>query len=113
MWGKAIQIGVLRRTQVVLLEKGVDWIPQMGGSRSPFAMAYACRNQKCRCIPVRADQWMRFATRAMSVLTLDEFIRLIDTLKSRPKEVSHGRLVQRSQNHHQSRMAVPSVHHKV
>ena len=84
--GKAIQIGVMRRTQVIPLEKGVDWIPQMGGSKSPFAMNYACRNSKCRCVPVRADKWMRFATKTMSTMSQDEFLRIIDALNADPKK---------------------------
>ena len=80
MWGTEIKKGVLTSLQIVLIEKGVDWIPQLGGKGSPLAVNYSCRNPKCRAIPIRADRWMRFATTLMRALTYDQFREFIDRM---------------------------------
>ena len=82
MWGIEIRRGAKTFLQKMLLEKGSDWIPQLGGSGSPFAQNYSCRNKRCRCIPLRADKWMRFALMLMQSLTKDEFLELVRTLSA-------------------------------
>ena len=84
MWGTEIKKGVLTSLQIILIEKGVDWIPQLGGRGSPIAVNYSCKNDRCRCIPIRADRWMRFATSYMRALNLEEFKLLIDKMNQGP-----------------------------
>ena len=80
MWGIELKWGVRTYLQLLLLEKGSDWVPQLGGTNSPFAVNYSCRNSQCRCIPIRADKWMCFATALMQGMTPEQFGKLIDTL---------------------------------
>ena len=80
MWGVEIKQGVRTHLQTLLLEKGSDWVPQLGGTSSPFAVNYSCKNPACTCIPIRADKWMRFATMHMQSMTPTQFTQLIGTL---------------------------------
>ena len=77
MWGVDLKKGVRTYLQLLLLEKGSDWVPQLGGTSSPFAVNYSCKNEKCRCIPIRADKWMRFATALMQRMTPSHFWLLL------------------------------------
>ena len=82
VWGIELKKGVRTYLQTLLLEKGSDWVPQLGGTRSPFAVTYSCKNPRCRCIPIQADKWMWFATALMQDLTPDQFVELIEALNS-------------------------------
>ena len=83
IWGTEIRRGVRTYLQTLLLEKGADWVPQLGGTSSPFAVNYSCKKNKlCCCIPIRADKWMRFATNMMEDVTQEKFLEIIDGLKT-------------------------------
>ena len=66
MWGIELKRGVRTHLQDLLLEKGADWISQLGGAWPPYGIHYSCKNPKCRAIPMQHQQWARFAALLMS-----------------------------------------------
>ena len=83
MWGIEIKRGVRTYLQDLLLEKGADWISQLGGIWSPYGIHYSCKNPKCRAIPMQHQQWARFATVLMNDMTRPQFEAWVQDLQER------------------------------
>ena len=62
VWGYEIQEKVTGYTQVQLLGRGMDWVYQLGGIESRAGTSYACKNPRCRAIPIQSHMWYRVAT---------------------------------------------------
>ena len=66
-----------------MIERGLDWVYPLGGLDSRAGTAYACKNGRCRAIPIQSNMWYRMATRAMYSLQREEFERMVDRLQAK------------------------------
>ena len=86
IWGWEIKKQALGYLQVQYLQRGIDWVYQLGGPYSRAGTAYGCKNPRCRALPIQSHHWYRVASRIMRNLSKEQFEALVDRIQAKYEE---------------------------